>query len=84
MCTINRAEPRRAWDGEYPELFAPLTADELTSVYNYLAEQNLVYKRNPDEEVSLKSNYAPYMALFPPNKQQVLAFKAGTGPYPGR
>ncbi|KAL4224874.1 tryptamine:oxygen oxidoreductase (deaminating) [Mactra antiquata] len=82
--TCARPEARQAWDGQHPELFAPLTSDEMTKVYEYLVTNDYIYRRNEDEELSLKTNYMPYMYLHLPNKQAVLNYKAGTGPYPGR
>jgi hypothetical protein len=57
----------------------------MLKIYNFLVDNNYVYKRNVSEEsVSLKTNYVPYMYINPPKKSDVLAYKKGTGPYPGR
>ena len=73
------------WDGEYPELFAPLSANEMWKVYKYLVDNDYIYERDPEaEEVSLKTNYVPYMYLLLPNKEAVKKYKHNTGPYPGR
>lgn len=72
------------WDGTEPEIFAPLTADEMRKIYKFLIENNYVYKRNENEDVSLKTNYLPYMYLNLPNKEAVLKYLDKTGPYPGR
>ncbi|WAR03626.1 AOC3-like protein [Mya arenaria] len=60
----HRPEPRQPWTGSHPELFAPLTADEMQAVYNFLVDNNYVHRRGLDEMVTLRTNYAPYMALY--------------------
>lgn len=75
---------RSEWNGDHPELFAPLTAEELNEAYYHLVSQGIVHKRAADEQVSLKTNYAPYMYLSLPNKQAALDYMKGTGEYPGR
>lgn len=75
-----RAEPRQKWTGEHPEIFAPLTEEEMTEVYTYLVNQNIV----TTESFTLDSNYVHTMYLFLPEKEAVLKYQQGVGPYPGR
>lgn len=82
--TCKRHDPRTAWDEADPQIFAPLTSDEMMKIYHFLLENGYINRRDPDEQVSLKSNYVPYMYLFLPDKQEVLLYKTGQGPFPGR
>lgn len=56
----------------------------MIKIYNFLLENGFINRRDPDEQVSLKSNYVPYMYLFLPDKEEVLRYKTGKGPFPGR
>ena len=82
--TCSRRDPILPWDGPDPELYAPLNAKEMMKIYNFLIDSNIIYKREEDEAVSLKTNYAPYMYLEPPNKEAALKYLNQEGPYPGR
>lgn len=73
-------EPRTVWDGNDPEIFAPLTGKEMGQVYKYLVNNNLVSTGS----LTLKSNYVSAMYLYLPDKTAVLNYKAGKGDYPGR
>lgn len=75
-----RIEPMTVWDGSDPEIFAPLTSQEMDQVYSFLVNNNLVSTGS----LTLNSNYVNAMYLYLPEKAAVMNYKAGKGAYPGR
>ncbi|KAL4225168.1 hypothetical protein ACF0H5_015860 [Mactra antiquata] len=79
--TCERRQARMNWTGEDPEIFAPLTSEEMSKVRGFLLTEQYIDDKPTG---GLKSNYLRSMILSPPEKEAVRKYKAGTGPYPGR
>ena len=74
----------KPWDSKDPQIFAPLTADEMVKVNQFMIANNYAHNVAAMSSVSLKINYLTYMYLYLPNKTAVLEYNTGKGPYPGR
>ncbi|VDI79500.1 primary-amine oxidase [Mytilus galloprovincialis] len=66
-----------------PNLFAPLSAEEMTLVHRTLVDFKIV-DVDHGQELTFKSNFIGTMFLHPPNKREALQYLDDDGKFPGR
>jgi uncharacterized membrane protein YozB (DUF420 family) len=79
-----RGKAIQPWDGKDPQIFAPLTADEMIKVNEFMITNKYADNVSAMSSLSLKIDFLTFMYLYLPNKTAVLEYKTGQGEYPGR
>ncbi|XP_060580799.1 amiloride-sensitive amine oxidase [copper-containing]-like [Ruditapes philippinarum] len=79
-----KGKAKQPWNGQDPQIFAPLTADEMIKVNDFMVTNNYADNLTAMSSLSLNINFLTFMYLYLPNKTAVLEYKAGQGKYPGR